>query len=451
MSIFKRMLFSILFICSLSTVNGSVYRYFFPHTNPTEALEEGDLETAKSFIEDGSDVEQVGLSGKTLLLLAISKENEEFTQFLLEKGANPNSKGTTQSKYPLRAAISKGNAKLVELLLQFQADPNLGEENFLKDAVKQGASKEIIQLLIDFKGDTQGVFDVAKTPEMTSILLSCGLPIDGHTEDLAKQLSKAAEEGNEAFVAILLESGIDPNDKGGYYKKPLERALNDSKKKSLRVVELLVEHGASIEGMLHHAPTPEIAEYLLMKGCEIDEYDSNGMTPLMCVDTKVAAFLVQQGAHLEKKNDRGATALAIVASRGKKEKCQLLIKSGANLETKDDLGMTPLSRAVDASQLEITRLLLESGANINATDNHGMTPLMHCSVRGNVAITTLLLKNGADRNTQTTQPVYYEQKDRFGFNDPFAKRFRIPVGANAAEIAQIFSNNAVRELIEEQR
>lgn len=410
------------------------------------AFEGGDVEAAKKLIENGESIEKKEGQRNALLLAAIKKQDEGFVQFLLERGMNPNPEEDSVWSHPLKMAICKGNAKLVELLLKHHADPN--QDNPLAYAVKLGASEAIIKLLIDFKADTYEIFNVAQTPQMVSILLGCGLAVDNHSEDLSKQLTNAVDKGEEKLVALLLENGIDPNSKGGYWKTPLERALSEHGKRSLRIVELLVEHGASLEGMLHCASTPEIAEYLLLKGCKIDGYNSSGKTPLMCVNQRVASFLILKGANLEKKNNEGVTALGLAASLGNIEKCRLLIKNGAKIEVRDNMGMTPLSRAVDARHVEIVWYLISIGANLNTKDNNGMTPLMHCSVRGNVAIATHLLEKGAERHVKTTKTVYYTERNTSRIYDPFPRQITIPAGSTAASIAQIFSNSAVKELIE---
>lgn len=410
------------------------------------AFEGGDVEAAKKLIENGENIERKEGQSNALLIAAIKKQDEDFVQFLLEKGMNPNPEKDSLWSHPLKLAIFNGHEKLVELLLKHHADPN--KDNPLAYAVKQGASEAIIKLLIAFKADTHEIFNVAQTPQMVSVLLGCGLAVDNHSEDLSKQLTNAVDKGEEELVLLLLENGVDPNNKGGYWKTPLERALTVNGKKSLRIVELLVEHGASLEGMLHCASTPEIAEYLLLKGCKIDGYNSSGKTPLMCVDLRLASLLIEKGANLEKKNNEGATALGLAASQGNMEKCRLLIKSGATLEIRDNMGMTPLSRAVDARQIETVRYLINVGANLNTTDDSGMTPLMHCSVRGNIVIATHLLEKGAERHLKTTKPAYYTEKNTSLIYDPFPRQITIPAGSTAASIAQIFSNGAVKELIE---
>lgn len=445
---FLRLSIVTVLICCCSFLQGGLYSYFFPYTNPVDALKGNDYEATQKLLEEGANVEEEDWLGNTLLIIAIDQDRHEFVQLLLEKGANPNSKGSrVYQALPLINAVKSNREGIVELLLDHGADPNLGKEKPLEVAIKQGASQKIIQLLIDHKADTQNAFKNAQTPEMISCLISCGLTPDDYEDELCAQLIDAVRNGKEEIVEVLLENGVDPNVKGvkNVYEKPLEIALN--KNRSFRIMELLVDHGASIDGMLHFARTPAIAEYLLMKGGKVDEYNSNGLTPLMCVNTKVGEFLIHQGAELEKKSSAGATALALAASRGETEKCRLLLANNAKLESKDDQGLTPLSRAVDQKRLEVVKLLIERDANIQTTDHSGMTPLMHSAVRGNIAITSYLLEKGANPNCKTTKDVWYQEK-QYAYQ-LYPKQIHIPKESTAASIAEIFSNIAIKELIQE--
>ncbi|XP_043461768.1 uncharacterized protein LOC122498196 [Leptopilina heterotoma] len=52
-----------------------------------------------------------------------------------------------------------------------------------------------------------------------------------------------------------------------------------------------------------------------------------------------------------------------------------LIEFGADVDVKDDRGQTPLFNAVQTKQTEIVELLLKAGANVNAEDSNNMMPI----------------------------------------------------------------------------
>lgn len=55
-----------------------------------------------------------------------------------------------------------------------------------------------------------------------------------------------------------------------------------------------------------------------------------------------AKMLLEKGAKVDEKNDRGQTPLAGVCFKGYLPMCELLVKYGANIDENNGLGMTPL-------------------------------------------------------------------------------------------------------------
>ena len=55
--------------------------------------------------------------------------------------------------------------------------------------------------------------------------------------------------------------------------------------------------------------------------------------------------------------------------------CRVLIDAGADIETKDERGRSPLHRACNYGALKIVKMLVEAGAGVRVTDNNGRTCL----------------------------------------------------------------------------
>lgn len=81
------------------------------------------------------------------------------------------------------------------------------------------------------------------------------------------------------------------------------------------------------------------------------------------------------GADIDARDENGRTALSLLCEKGSssstKDAAAGLIDAGASLELKDDKGMTPLMYAAKDQNAEMTRLLLSKGANLNAEDKQG--------------------------------------------------------------------------------
>jgi hypothetical protein len=59
------------------------------------------------------------------------------------------------------------------------------------------------------------------------------------------------------------------------------------------------------------------------------------------------------------------------------DRCRALIEAGANIETRDDKGMTPLLWAASNFRVKILQLLIDRGASALARDDTGMSALDH--------------------------------------------------------------------------
>ena len=76
-------------------------------------------------------------------------------------------------------------------------------------------------------------------------------------------------------------------------------------------------------------------------------------------------MLLQKGALVDERNDRGQTPLAGVCFKGHLEMAKLLLAFGANPNANNGLGATPYTFAILFGRQEIAELLLEySNPNI---------------------------------------------------------------------------------------
>jgi ankyrin repeat protein len=93
-------------------------------------------------------------------------------------------------------------------------------------------------------------------------------------------------------------------------------------------------------------------------------------------------------------DDEGRTALMLQFND--KQTVRSLLDAGADLEAKDQKGWTALMYAVDHLYEEKVAVLLEAGANVNAAGRNGETALtIAARYRGNQEIARLLKRAGA--------------------------------------------------------
>lgn len=103
--------------------------------------------------------------------------------------------------------------------------------------------------------------------------------------------------------------------------------------------------------------------------------------------------LLDKGADVNGRNDRGCTALHMAAKRGLVEMCTLLLDRGASVLARSPKGLGPLHYAVRSGSVEVCEVLTSRGATHEPTDA-GDTPL-HYAAKGIHSLCALLLDRGA--------------------------------------------------------
>ena len=289
---------------------------------------------------------------------------------------------------------------------------------------------------VQAEGDSVGSSDPPRTPEQARIALrewgieytqsaflervkkgdlfavrlfrDAGMDLHAPTDDHGwlgwTALMWAAMEGRLQVVEFLVEHGADVNARTENGTTALIAAAG---KGQLQVVEFLVEHGADINARTDEGQTSlaaaisggrsasvrflSLVRFLVNIGADIIAED--GETALMQAaregDLAVMRLLVDRGADVNARTDRGWTALMSAASGelvGYKEAAvRFLVEHGADIHAQDHHGRTALLVAVwwpfGPSEAAV-RLLVDQGADVNARDRNGMTVLMHAAGAG---------------------------------------------------------------------
>jgi uncharacterized protein len=176
-------------------------------------------------------------------------------------------------------------------------------------------------------------------------------------------------------VRTLLERGADPNIRDeGDHAFPIHFA---AERGDLAVVALLVEHGADPIGAgttheldavgwavcfdyAHHA---DVARYLLAHGARHTLWSAVAMG-----DVAALRALAVSGANLNQRMDRtnlGRTPLHLAVVKKQAALLAALIELGAERDLEDAAGLTPLDQAAIDGEHEMTRMLLDAGTAIS--------------------------------------------------------------------------------------
>jgi ankyrin repeat protein len=206
-------------------------------------------------------------------------------------------------------------------------------------------------------------------PQMVDLLLARGAPIDARNLAGSTALYFAAEGSHILIAQRLMERGADVKLTGRSGISPIAAAAyagNDV------IVEALLAHGADERAPDETGKPPiiyaaasarlDIVKRLLARNIDVNARYSNDLTLLMWAsgpDEKVpeaqaaavVSYLLEAGAHIDDRDDRGRTALMIAAEGGHAEIADLLIARGADASLKDKAG----KRAADITRLSSLR------------------------------------------------------------------------------------------------
>ena len=344
------------------------------------------VNTIRSLLEGGVDVNARCLRGETALYRASEAGHEYIVRSLLESGAetssstsrcplyaacergytqsNPQMETTTNSdKYPLLIACKGKFRGTAIMLLKHGADANVSKDKWtpLKLASANG-DVELVKQLLRHGADVNQMQNVSNTALHVAVIHYC------------------RSLGNEDFVNVvqtLLKNGAEINARNDGGETPLYMVGNlTDNKANLHIVQILLEHGSD---------------------------------PNMC---PTYVRWLPSWSHY----DHVLPLLSAAAYRGNNELVTLLIKFGARLNYRDDLGRTALHFAIDndvlrsAERLQSTKkngdpltaeILLSAGEDANVVDNSGASPLYLACEKGKTEFVKLLLSCGVNPNMET--------------------------------------------------
>jgi ankyrin repeat protein len=216
--------------------------------------------------------------------------------------------------------------------------------------LEQGAPTEILDYPMNpplLSAAKEGHLDFVK------LLIKHGAMIDFKDQESRTPLFEAVGNGQEEVAEYLLNAGADPHYRNRYDETPLIYAAAYGG--TTRILQMLLDHGADL-----HAKD--------------DRGWSAYIVATYCGQHKKAEFLRQKGSHTPEEEGNYDLALLLAAASGNNEKITEFIDKGANVNPPREQGLFPLRVACEGSSLETVRLLLDSRANPYLTS--GIDPLL---------------------------------------------------------------------------
>jgi len=259
----------------------------------------------------------------------------------------------------------------------------------------------------------------------------------------ATPLIHAAGVGDRAMIDILIDAGADPNQRSDWWAGgfgPLDDGNDETADHLLRRGAILTPHAAARLGRiddlrrlinldpravylrggdgqlpLHFSKTPEIAEFLLACGAEIDalDLDHEGTAAQWCLPERpnVTEYLVMRGSRFDPFMAAAIGDLNLMerAVAGEDDGVRVRITRSRFPTSEKAAGhiylftigenCTPLHAAAGADQAAAVRWLAAKGADVNARGGYDdQTPLHAAAWRNCPAAAAALLDAGADIN-----------------------------------------------------
>ncbi|KAF5851166.1 hypothetical protein GGP41_003998 [Bipolaris sorokiniana] len=348
------------------------FRQLFPDYDKFyDAAAHGDIETVKTMLDAGVDVERQRDDGATPLVIAISKRHADIVQLLLERGIDVDSPVLNAPPVFHAVKASEHAPRLIQLLLDHGADVQATTRPANMTALHWAAVNGMIHA-VDF-------------------LIDKGLDVDRRCKRGKTALVLAAENGHTTVVKLLLAKGADLHARSGNGGTALVWAASCGHVETARY---LIEEGTALS-IASDSGHLEMVELLIEKGADVNALSTEPRksTPAVWAailgHDKVLKTLIQHGADLSVTLNDGATLIDATLKRGRLNTTKTLLE------------------AIGRHNKYLLRILLDSGADparpSKSADTLMLTPLHYAVVqlstdaKKDTSIVDMLLATGKCR------------------------------------------------------
>ena len=362
----------------------------------------GDLASAELLVASGAGLEvhsENDVSCARPLYIAACRGDADVVQFLVAKGAD--CEHCVDGMTALDAAVAGHHLTCVKALLSGGAvgKPVDEEAALVLRAVLAGAEDVLHFALVE----------AARNGDTTAVRVGLEkLRPDTDSKKIAFEAVHEACRGNHDECLALLLPYVETTQMG--FGMLLSECVHAD---HTACTEVLLQHWKSVCSNVAFVPNsyedvkdrpcpamwedPAVCQVLIDAGADIETKDERGRSPLLRASTysgalAVVKMLVKAGADVCVTDNKGATCLRLAACFGHTETVRYLVGlNDVDVNQKDTDGFT-LVRLLTAVEehTDVVKVLIEAKGDM------GRTPLHVASVNGDMAIVKMLVKAGAD-------------------------------------------------------
>eukprot|EP00977_Amphora_coffeiformis_P016740 scaffold5278_cov128-Amphora_coffeaeformis.AAC.6 len=398
------------------------------------AAAHGNLEAVEYLMQAGASVKELAdNSGVTPLMYAAANKHMDVVKLLLDKGGVDIDAKHDNGGTALLEAATAGAIEALKFLMEHGADFDGVDDDGVSAlmGVASAGSLEGLKIVVEAL-KKKGTFD----SHLDRLSYSGGSPVmfaaaGGHTECVKEliglgsninAIAKATPDYAERLAKMIEEGTVTDTENNVDGVTALHVAAQGG---HLDTVNLLLENGAKPAVADDDQRTPltlaikgnygEVALALVKAGADPNTVftDEEGVEHNLLFDSilieneEFAKVLIEKGADLYHKDEKGVTTLLQASHRGLLEVVQKLLDAhkakGGNadwLNTSSEEGVSPIIAASSEGHPEVAKALIAAGANKDAADVDGTSALMAASARGHLEVARELLSAGAAVNVQ---------------------------------------------------
>jgi ankyrin repeat protein len=293
------------------------------------------LPAVRLLLAAGADVNIPNRDGNTALMFAVAaRKSADLVRLLLDAGAVVDSRNAG-GRTALLSAIGFQSLPAVEMLLAAGADVSLADLEGTSPLIKAAqAFPEAVDPLLAI---------ITRLPADQRLAAVNARDNQGYTA-LFLFISRHMRSGGAgqalATVSAMLRMGADPNIGTSFFMTPLAVAVCDVARHDVRLVRLLLAHGARCDA--------------------VDDY---GQSVLMDAAAEggggaVVATLLAAGASVHQRDREGRQALFYGCTARSAVVVRMLLEAGADFAAEDDEGATALMSAVECDEHDDTAVLV---------------------------------------------------------------------------------------------